>query len=329
MRAMVLKKPKCPLELLNAPIPEPKEEQILIRVLACGVCRTDLHIFDGELEHPKLPLILGHQIVGIVEKLGPGTTRFKIGQRIGVPWLGQTCHTCKYCQSNQENLCDHAVYTGYQINGGFAEYAVAHEDFCFLLNEDQSPLHQAPLLCGGLIGYRALRFTENAKRIGFYGFGSSAHIMIQVARHQERDVYVFTRKGDLQAQQLAKDSGATWVGSSDEIPPQKLDAAIIFAPDGDLVVKALKDSGKSAIIVCAGIHMSDIPSFSYDLLWEERVIRSVANLTRLDGEEFLNLAGEIDIKTHITVYSLEKANEALLDLKNGHLVGSAVIKITL
>ncbi len=327
MRAMVLEKAKTPLRLADIPIPRPGLGQVQIKVQACGVCRTDLHIFDGELTEPKLPLVLGHQIVGTVSELGKDVIDVKIGDRIGVPWLGGSCGHCTYCKSGQENLCDNAIYTGYQIDGGFAEFCVANAKFTFPIPSSYPDLNAAPLLCGGLIGFRALRFTENAKRIGFYGFGSSAHMLIQAARYQGREVYAFTRSGDTRGQAFAKSLGAAWVGNSDELPPKKLDAAIIFAPDGKLVPQALKAIQKGGVVVCAGIHMSDIPSFPYEILWGERSIKSVTNLTRKDGEEMLALAPKVPIKTEVKLFPLEQANEALNELRNGKFVGSAVIEI--
>lgn len=327
MRAMVLSAAKNPLELKEIPIPTPTAEQVLIKVAACGVCRTDLHIVDGELTHPKLPLVIGHQIVGKVEAVGKNVFGFEKGSRVGVPWLGGACGTCSYCQNGQENLCDLAIYTGYQIDGGFAEYCVADARFTFPISQNFSNLQAAPLLCGGLIGFRALRMTNGAKRIGFYGFGSSAHILVQVVNHRGGEVYAFTRKGDIEAQEFAKKRGAVWAGDSEEEPPFPLDAAIIFAPVGTLIPKALKAVKKGGTVVSAGIHMSDIPSFPYNLLWEERILRSVANLTRQDGKEFLALAPGIPIKTDVKSYPLEKANEALADLREGRITGTAVIVI--
>lgn len=328
MRAMVLDSPKSRLRLAELAIPQPGPNEILIRISVCGICRTDLHVLDGELTRPKLPLIPGHQIVGTVVELGNQVKNLKVGDRVGVPWLGGSCGHCSYCLSGKENLCDNAVYTGYQKDGGFAEYCTANSDFVFKLPADFSDLHVAPLLCAGLIGYRAYRMTENAQILGFYGFGSSAHILTQVARYQGKQVFAFTRKGDLAAQQLAKELGASWVGGSEEKPPQPLDAAIIFASDGSLVPKALGFTSKGGIVVCAGIHMSDIPSFPYSLLWEERQLRSVANLTRQDGRDFLALAPQIPIHTKVTEFPLEQANEALEALRHGTFTGSAVIRIS-
>ena len=327
MRAMVLIKPKTPLELIDMPIPHPTKNQVLIRVEACGVCRTDLHIYDGELLNPKLPLVLGHQIVGLVVACGPDCHRYTLGQRVGVPWLGKSCEHCPYCRTGQENLCDNALYTGYQIDGGFAEYCVADERYIFPLPADYSPAHAAPLLCAGLIGYRSLRLAGNGKELGFYGFGAAAHILIQVAHDQAREVFAFTRPGDTQAQKFAKHLGAIWAGDSHQKPPVELDAALIFAPLGELVPLALQAIRKGGSVVCAGIYMSDIPSFPYAWLYGERVLRSVTNLTREDGEQFFSLLQKAKIETTIRSYPLEKANEALADLKKGELTGSAVLLI--
>lgn len=327
MRAMLLKAPGQPLQLTELPTPIPTQHQVLLQVKACGICRTDLHIMDGELTQPTLPLIMGHQVVGEIIEVGSAVTRFRRGQRVGVPWLGQTCQHCRYCQNHQENLCDNALFTGYTINGGYAEYTVADEQFCFEISNNFPDVQAAPLLCAGLIGYRAYRMTGKAKRIGFYGFGAAAHILIQLARFQSRDIYAFTRTGDTSSQAFAKKLGAVWAGGSDELPPELLDAAIIFAPVGALVPAALKALVKGGIVVCAGIHMSEIPAFPYDILWEERQIRSVANLTRQDGEEFLALAPQVPIKTTVTPFPLENANEALAALKQGRLDGAAVLVI--
>jgi propanol-preferring alcohol dehydrogenase len=325
MQAMVLDRARMPLALISLPIPGPGPNQILIKVAACGVCRTDLHIFDGELAHPKLPLVLGHEIVGYVEALGPGVKGFAIGERVGVPWLGYTDGTCSYCLSGHENLCDHPRFTGYQINGGYAAYTVAHARYCFKLPEGYSDAEAAPLLCAGLIGYRSLKMAGEGKRLGIYGFGAAAHIVAQVARYQGRDVYAFTRPGDAKAQDFAREIGAVWVGGSDEMPPEELDTAIIFAPVGALVPTALKAVRKGGVVVCAGIHMSDIPSFPYDLFWEERVLRSVANLTRDDAREFLALAPQVPVKTTVVPMKLAQANEALARLREGELTGAAVL----
>lgn len=327
MRAMVLEKIKTPLKLADIPIPIPGPDEVLIKILACAVCRTDLHIYDGELTNAKLPLVLGHQIVGEIVELGEKVTNHAVGTRVGVPWVGFCCGHCPFCRAGRENLCDNIQYTGYQRDGGFAEYCVANAKFVFILPKTYSPVEAAPLLCGGLIGYRALRFCGEAKQLGLYGFGSAAHMILQVARYQDRKVYAFTRPGDKKAQDFAKELGASWAGSSEEASPELLDAAIIFASVGALVPKALAELQKGGSIVCAGIHMSDIPSFSYSLLWEERLIRSVANLTRRDGEEFLDLAFKIPIKAQVTVYPLEKVNDALNDLRQGNLIGTAVIAI--
>jgi len=327
MRAMVLERPGQPLVLRDLPVPEPGPGHVLLRVHACGVCRTDLHIVDGELPNPKLPLVLGHQIVGEVVRVGAGATRFVPGQRVGVPWLGWTCGECKYCRSGRENLCDRARFTGYTLDGGYAEYTVADERYCFPIPEGYPDLQAAPLLCAGLIGYRALRFAGPAQRIGFYGFGAAAHILTQVAVWQGRQVYAFTRPGDHEGQAFARQLGAVWVGGSDELPPEPLEAALIFAPVGALVPQALRALEKGGTVVCAGIHMSDIPAFPYALLWEERAIRSVANLTRQDGEEFLTIAPQVPVRTEVRVYRLEDANRALDDLRAGRVRGAAVLQI--
>jgi propanol-preferring alcohol dehydrogenase len=327
MKAMVLEQPGKPLRLHQVEKPVPGEYEILIRIGACGICRTDLHVCDGDLKEPKLPLIPGHQIVGQVERAGGKVKHFYIEDRVGVPWLGGSCGECQFCLAGKENLCDRAVYTGYQIDGGFAEYCVADERFCFPIPKSFSDLQAAPLLCAGLIGYRSYRMTLNAKTLGFYGFGAAAHILIQVARHQDKEVYAFTRPGDTQAKSFAMELGAKWVGNSNELPPEKLDAAIIFAPVGELVPAALRAVRKGGVVVCAGIHMTDIPSFPYADLWGERIIRSVANLTRQDGEEFLKLAPQVPVKTEVHPYALEDVNKALDDLRKGRLTGSAVIMI--
>ncbi|BAY77889.1 alcohol dehydrogenase [Nostoc linckia NIES-25] len=328
MRAMILDAPHQPLRLGELPIPKPNSQQVLIRVRACGVCRTDLHIVDGELTHPKLPLVLGHQIVGTVKAVGDGVDKFSVGQRVGVPWLGYTCgDRCPYCASGRENLCDYAEFTGYNIDGGYAEYTVADYRFCFPLDLSFPDLQAAPLLCAGLIGYRAYRMTGNAQKLGFYGFGSAAHILIQLARYQERQVFAFTRSNDVEGQEFARQLGATWAGGSDVLPPEPLDAAIIFASVGQLVPSALRAVTKGGVVVCAGIHMSDIPSFPYDVLWEERVLRSVANLTRQDGKEFLTLAPKVPIRTEVNAFPLAQANEALDALRTGKIAGSAVLVV--
>lgn len=324
MQAMVLEKPKAPLQLKELPRPIPKKGQLLLRIVACGICRTDLHIVDGELPNPVLPVIPGHQIVGVVVERG-AETHTPVGARVGVPWLGSTCGECSYCSRGDENLCDKAQYTGFNLNGGFAEFCVANESFCFPLPIEYSDIQVAPLLCAGLIGYRALRFCGDAHRLGFYGFGASAHILVQIAKYQSKEVFAFTRPGDASGQDYARSLGAVWAGDSHEMAPEPQDAAIIFAADGKLVPQALKMLDKGGVVVCAGIHMSDIPAFPYELLWQERVIRSVANLTRRDGHEFLALASRIPIKTDVTTYPLAKANEALEDLRHGRFHGAAVL----
>jgi len=327
MRAMALDAPGEPLRLADLPDPHSAPGQLLIRVRACGVCRTDLHVVDGDLTEPKLPIVPGHQIVGEVAELGEGVSGFAVGDRVGVPWLGGSCGACSYCAAGNENLCDAARYTGYQIDGGFAELCAANARFCFPIPEDYPDLQAAPLLCAGLIGYRSLRMAGPGRRLGFYGFGAAAHILVQVARYQEREVYAFTRPGDAQAQDFARRLGAAWAGDSGEAPPEPLDAAIIFAPVGDLVPAALRAVRKGGVVVCAGIHMSDIPSFPYAILWGERVVRSVANLTRRDGEEFLALAPNVPVRTEVRPYPLEQANEALRDLREGRFSGAAVIAV--
>jgi propanol-preferring alcohol dehydrogenase len=314
---MVLPAQREPLELRDLPVPEPGRDQVRLRVRACGVCRTDLHVVDGELPHPKLPLVIGHQIVGETDD----------GRRLGVPWLGWTDGTCRYCASGRENLCDHARFTGYDLDGGYAEYAVADERYCLELPESYDDLQVAPLLCAGLIGYRSLRLAGDAERIGLYGFGASAHIVAQVARHERRRLFGFVRTGDEEARSFALELGCEWAGWSDERPPEELDAAIVFAPVGALVPAALSALAKGGTVVCAGIHMSDIPSFPYELLWEERVVRSVANLTRRDGEEFLALAPRVPVRTHVETYPLEQANEALARLRSGSVRGAAVLQL--
>jgi len=316
VRAMVLDEPGRPLREADLPDPRPAGGELLLRVLACGVCRTDLHVADGELPHPKLPLVLGHQIVG--EVVGEG-------RRVGVPWLGWTCGECRFCRSGLENLCERARFTGYDRDGGFAEFAVADERYCFALPDGYADLQAAPLLCAGLIGYRALRHAGDAEALGLYGFGASAHIVAQVARHEGRRVFAFTRPGDVETQAFARELGAEWAGGSEEAPPQELDSAIIFAPVGDLVPVALRAVRKAGVVVCAGIHMSDIPSFPYELLWGERVVRSVANLTRLDGEEFLALAPQVPVRTEVESSPLESANEALDRLRTGRIRGAAIL----
>lgn len=327
MRAMVLEEVGHPLVLRNIPCPNPKPFEVLIKTTACGVCRTDLHIVDGELPHPKLPLILGHQVVGIIDKLGEKVSKHRIGDRVGIPWLGGSCHTCEFCISERENLCDKAVYTGYLRDGGYADYCTAHEDFVLELPQVYDDLHTAPLLCAGLIGYRAFRLAGTVKTIGFYGFGSAAHLLIQVANALGCEVYVFTRPGDKKTQAFARSLGAKWTGGSDQLPPIALDAALIFAPVGDLYPQALKAIKKGGKVISAGIHMSDIPSFPYALLWEERSISSVANLTRQDGIDFMQIVKKFNLQITITTFLLEDVNQALAAIRNGTLEGSAVLKM--
>ena len=327
MRAMVLREVGRPLVLAERPRPRPGPGELLLEVRACAVCRTDLHVVDGDLPEPALPLVPGHQIVAGVAALGDGVAGFRVGQRVGVPWLGGTCGACEFCRGGQENLCDEARFTGYQRDGGFADFALADPAFTFPLPAGYPDLQAAPLLCAGLIGYRALRMAGDARRLGFYGFGAAAHILVQVARHLGREVYAFVRPGDEPARRFAKKLGAVWAGDSTETPPRPLDAAILFAPVGALVPAALRALRKGGVVVCAGIHMSDIPSFPYELLWEERSIRSVANLTRRDGEEFLALAPQVPVETEVHVYPLEKANEALADLREGRFTGAAVLDL--
>jgi len=325
MRAMQLAAPRAPLRPADPTIPEPGAGQVLVKVSACGVCRTDLHILDGELVAPRLPLTPGHEIVGRVVALGPGVTALTPGDRVGVPWLGWTCGTCAFCRSGRENLCDSARFTGFQIDGGYAEYTVADARYCFRIPETFGDVAAAPLLCAGLIGYRTLRLAGEAERVGIYGFGAAAHILAQVIRYQGRRLYAFTRPGDRAAQEFARGLGASWAGGSDELPPEPLDAALLFAPVGALIPAALAATVKGGTVVSGGIHMSDIPSFPYRLLWEERVVRSVANLTRADGEELLALAARIPIETHTTVFPLAEANDALERLRQGRIEGAAVL----
>jgi len=325
MRALVLESPRQPLVRREMPRPAPRPDQLLVRVTACAVCRTDLHVVDGELPDPKLPLILGHEIVGRVEEIGAEVHGFQAGQRVGIPWLGWTCGECKFCLTNRENLCRRARFTGYTIDGGYAEYTVADARFCFPMPDARDDVAAAPLLCAGLIGYRCLRKAGDAKRLGIYGFGAAAHIITQVARHEGREVFAFTSPGDVTAQDFARRLGATWAGGSDETPPQALDAAIIFAPVGPLVPAALRVLERGGTVVCGGIHMSDIPSFPYDDLWQERTICSVANLTRRDGEEFLALAPQVPVHTETQTFPLEQANEALHALRSGAFSGAAVL----
>jgi len=321
MKAMVLEKRSTPLVLKELENPKPNANQVLIKVKACAVCRTDLHIFDGELKEPKLPLVLGHEIVGEVVELGNKVKGLDAGDLIGVPWLGETCDTCRFCKLGKENLCDRAKFTGYQIDGGYAEYAVANSKYCFSIPKDYSAINAAPLLCAGLIGYRSYKMTGNSEKIGLYGFGAAAHIIAQVAVFEGKELYAFTKPGDEDTQNFALTLGCKWAGDSDKLPPDELDSAIIFAPAGSLVPAALKAVSKGGTVVCAG----DIPSFSYDLLWGEREIKSVANLTRKDGEEFFNIAPKVPVKTEVETFALEQANGALEKLRNGKINGAAVL----
>ncbi len=313
------------LDVFERDVPGVGAGEVLVRVRACGVCRTDLHVVDNELPNIEVPRVPGHEIVGIVERFGAGVSGFREGDRVGIPWLGYTCGTCEYCTSGRENLCRRARFTGYQIDGGYAEYAVADARYVFPLPEGYSDIEAAPLLCAGLIGYRAYRMAGDGRRIGIYGFGAAAHIIAQVARHDGREVYAFTSPGDAAAQEFARSLGATWAGSSTAPPPEPLDAAIIFAPVGALVPQALRHTAPGGVVVCAGIHMSDVPSFPYRDLWDERTVRSVANLTRLDAREFLALAPSVPVKTHVRPYDLARANDALTDLRRGRLEGAAVL----
>jgi len=325
MRAMILDQPGQPLTLRDWPVPEPHGRQVQLQVLACAVCRTDLHVVDGELPNPKLPLVLGHEIVGRVTLVGEQASLLSIGQRVGVPWLGWADGECAFCRAGQENLCPNARFTGYTLDGGYAEYTVADERYCVPIPEQYSDPEAAPLLCAGLIGYRSLTKTGDAKRLGIYGFGAAAHIIAQVARYQGRSVYAFTRRGDQQAQQFARGLGAVWAGASEERPPEELDAAIIFAPVGALVPAALAAVRKGGVVVCGGIHMSDIPSFPYELLWGERSVCSVANLTRQDAAEFMAIAPRVPVHTTTQPFPLQQANEALNQLRGGKLQGAAVL----
>ena len=322
---MVFSEPGRPLRESDLPTPGPQRGQVLVRVLACAVCRTDLHVLDGDLARPKLPLVPGHEIVGEVVQRGEGAERFATGTRVGIPWLGWTCGECPFCRTGRENLCAQARFTGYTLDGGYADYVLADERFCFLLPDLYSDSEAAPLLCAGLIGYRSLVKAGDAKRIGIYGFGAAAHIVAQVARYQEREVYAFTRPGDREAQEFARGLGAAWAGDSGQVPPAPLDAAIIFAPLGPLVVAALRAVEKGGVVVCGGIHMSTIPSFPYELLWNERMICSVANLTRRDGEEFLAIAPKVPVRTTVQTFPLAAANEAVNRLRQGKLQGAAVL----
>jgi propanol-preferring alcohol dehydrogenase len=327
MRTMLLDAARLPLRLAEVPQPPVGPGQVLIRINACGVCRTDLHVFDGDLPHPKLPLVLGHEIVGTVAAVGEGVEGFAPGERVGVPWLGWTCGVCRYCRSGRENLCVQARFTGYDIDGGYAEYTLADHRYVFRLPAGYSDAEAAPLLCAGLIGYRSLVTADDAQRLGLYGFGAAAHIIAQVARHQGRQVFAFTKPGDAAGQQFARDLGAGWAGGSDQLPPEELDAAILFAPVGSLVPQSLQAVARGGTVVCAGIHMSDIPSFPYHLLWGERTVRSVANLTRRDGEEFLTLAPRVPVRTEVETFPLADANEALTRLRTGRIRGAAVLTV--
>jgi propanol-preferring alcohol dehydrogenase len=324
-RAMVLTAPHGPLAAIERPVPEPGPDEVRVRVEACGVCRTDLHIVDGELAAPRLPLVPGHEIVGRIEALGRGVTAFAVGERVGVPWLGATCGTCPYCRAQRENLCDAPQFTGYTRDGGYADHAIARADYCFRLPDGLDALHAAPLLCAGLIGYRALAMAGEAARLAIYGFGAAAHLIAQVAVWQRREVHAFTKPGDAAGQDFARSLGCTWAGGSDAAPPAPFDAALIFAPVGALVPLALRHARKGGVVVCAGIHMSAIPAFPYDLLWGERVVRSVANLTRRDGEEFLALAVRVPVRTTVEAFPLEAANEALDAVRSGRVQGAAVL----
>jgi propanol-preferring alcohol dehydrogenase len=325
MRAMLFEQAGRPLCRTELEVPKPGPGQLLIKVRACAVCRTDLHVVDGELANPKLPLIPGHEIVGTVAQGGEGIERYAIGDRVGIPWLGWTCGECSYCLAGRENLCDHARFTGYNLDGGYAEFTLADQRFCFPIPDAYKDTEAAPLLCAGLIGYRSLAKAGDGRRLGIYGFGAAAHIIAQVARYQKREIYAFTRPGDEEAQRFARDLGAVWAGSSNELPPAELDAAIIFAPVGELVPEALRAVGKGGTVVCGGIHMSDIPSFPYEILWQERSICSVANLTRRDGEEFLAIAPKVPVRTETQTFKLEDANEALKRLRVGKIHGAAVL----
>ena len=325
MRAMLFETPRQPLRAADLPVPKPGATQVLVKVAACAVCRTDLHIVDGELPNPKLPLVPGHEIVGTIAEIGKDVRDFKSGDRVGIPWLGWTCGECEFCRSDRENLCDRAQFTGYTLDGGYAEFTVADERFCFPIPKHYSDAEAAPLLCAGLIGYRCLVKAGAATRLGIYGFGAAAHIVAQVAKFQGREIFAFTRRGDAGAQAFAKSFGAVWAGNSEVAPPEKLDAAIIFAPVGGLVPLALKAVAKGGTVVCGGIHMSDIPSFPYDLLWPERTVCSVANLTRHDGEEFFALAPKVPVRTMVQTFPLAEANEVLSRLRNGQIHGAAVL----
>ena len=325
MKAMILDAQGKPLRLAEVPRPKPAAGQILLAVRACGVCRTDLHVTDGDLLQPKLPLVLGHEIVGEVIEKGEGVDRFAVGQRVGVPWLGRTCGHCRYCASGAENLCDAAEFTGYTLDGGYAEFTVADQRYCFALPDEYSDAEAAPLLCAGLIGYRSLLAAGNARRLGIYGFGAAAHIIVQVARWQGREIFAFTKPGDAESQQFARELGVAWAGGADTAPPYEMDAAILFAPVGDLVPQALRHTAKGGTVVCAGIHMSNIPEFPYAILWGERCVRSIANLTRRDGDEFFAIAPRAGVRTEVTCFPLAAANEAMQQLRTGRIQGAAVL----
>ena len=326
MHAMVLEAQGNPLIYQELPVPVPGPMQVLVKIMACGICRTDLHIIDGDLTHPKLPLIPGHEIIGTVVKTGDDAAHLKEGTLVGIPWLAYTCGKCKYCLKNQENLCENALFTGYTINGGFAEYTVAYAQYCFPLNVAFADPAKAPLMCAGLIGYRSYTMIgEHVTNLGIYGFGAAAHILVQIAVNQGKKIFAFTRDGDIEAQQFALKMGAFWAGNASQSPPEKLDAAIIFAPAGELIPKALQDVDKGSTVVCGGIHMSDIPSFPYDLLWGERTLRSVANLTRKDGEDFLSIAAQVAINTEVQIFPLREANDAINALRKGKIHGAAVL----
>lgn len=325
MRAMVLEAAGQALREVDLPRPEPGDDEVLLKIAACGVCRTDLHVIDGDLPGPTLPLVLGHEIVGRVVAKGKNVQRFAVGQRVGVPWLGRTCGHCRYCTSGRENLCDTPRFTGYTLNGGYAQFTVANQDYCLALPDEYTDAEAAPLLCAGLIGYRSLVAAGEAEKLGIYGFGAAAHIIAQVAKAQGREVYAFTKPGDLEGQSFARQLGAAWAGDSNAAPPQALDAAILFAPVGALVPEALRHTAKGGTVVCAGIHMSKIPAFSYDILWGERTVKSVANLTRRDGEEFLALAPRLGVKTEVETFRLDDANQAVSRVRQGKVKGAAVL----
>jgi alcohol dehydrogenase, propanol-preferring len=327
LKAMLLERAGKPLSLKEISEPSPSADELLIQIIACGVCRTDLHVLDGELPNPKLPLVLGHEIIGKVLRCGENASGFKAGAIVGVPWLARTCGYCSYCKRDQENLCENAIFTGYTKDGGYAELTVANKDFCFAIPENYDPISSAPLLCAGLIGWRSYKMAGNGTNLGLYGFGGAAHILTQIASKQNKKIFAFTRKGDERGQAFAKSLGAGWAGASEDAPPEPLDAAIIFAPIGPLVISALKAVRKGGTVVCGGIHMSDIPTIPYDLLWGERVIRSVANLTREDGREYMETLKQIPVKTEISTYALADANQALEDLRSGKFNGAAVLKI--